>query len=1716
MRKLQKMTAMSILMAILMSYFTVLFTMYEVFAEDLIEKVGFEVYFENAETKQKEYSKTLSMDDEGGLNKFVIDLSVLADGYLRDSKVVFENPNFVIGAIDEKNSSVESVEDNTININQIKTGKSAKIEIPVSFVKKEIAKESDFNNLNKVHFTGTFLDKEGNDILISKDAEIEIKWQKDAFATISSSITKYVPYDVNGEKGLLVEESITTGIENNVLPYVIENISVNAPNVNGYLPFEVKAIGADEFAYENKKINMVKANKIDSEGNVEWQTKYDDFKIIYKYPAEAITDEPQVIKLSGEVVVDAFEDEVRKLQATYSEEPVVEGQISSIVDYSTYSTSSISKGLMYSNYDKVEGKVETVFTSAVSASIGDTTLTDSLEIDVINDQFENGVIVPEYIKTVYVDPENLVSILGYNADINFYVGDQRVAGINEKEGDLINNLFTIDLSQYATSNLRITCSKPINVGDLYFRIDKAIYADLDMVIEKELLEKEKAISTTVNGIARHGDFVFVDQTREGTIELLEPVMKSELVFNKETLSTIGTNENVQIKAILHTDTADCKLYKNPRITIDMPTYIRNMNIKNIEVLYDNELQISSFRVEGYQVIIDMVGTQTNYNIDALAGGTNIIITADLEIDDLTPTQSTDILMTVINEEDILETTTPISAVASQGILMANTAVIDGANYTSTVDNNEVKIATESDAKVITIAGSVVNNYDNLISGVQVLGKIATDNLQIVLDSNVRVTTNANVYYSENSNATRDLNDPTNGWTTSYNNNTTRYLIDIPEVVMGHGDRFDFSYDAIIPANLDYEMETNENYKVYFNNYIEDGFMFADEVESKIVTVGTGTNVVLEVRLTSDVEEGSTVREGQLVGYYAEITNTGRTTAKNVKLGIDCPVREIFTKQVRNDAGELVNQYVDRYDVESVKVGSTNVEYMYYDYEDMTRDWMSGGNSVILSSNDNSLLESIQPGQTIKIPFNIYYGQFKITKQGSLPKVTYVKERGSNGEEIKEEYLVYPTLKDYSINVSVRADDQQLAANANPYNLNFAQGDMKVQMEDSVAKDVLLTKGTKVTYYTAISEMHQSDGTKDVYFEMDLPQGIKAIGIKYDVDNLAEHVQETINGSKVQIRISEFGKYVAKWTDANGTAKQEDSSYKTLVIEVETEVEDDTERNINVYSTVQAVRNYGVTKIQGETIRSNVMEHSIRKVNVTAIHDELANKYVKEGTNAELVFHIINKNKVRIGESKFIFNLPDEYNYDHSYVELKDSVEPNGVEIMGKAAGNYGNRQYTLDLTPLNEEDEYDIKLYVKANKLPDGIKEKQVETYATVTLNAGTSTDTNKVESIVEYDNEKHDSLIYEKDARDVERTIDRQNDYGRGTSSETPGTTTPVTSNSSNIISGLVWNDTNKNGQVDSNERKLSNVPVYLVNKLTNTVIDRGITTQDGTYQFNNIVNGSYIVVFEYNTSKFEITAYKATGVNEGINNDAISGTFELNGTSTKVAYTDTIAITNNNARNVNLGLISKIVSDLKISKEVDSITASNDTGTVKYNYDGANRKLAKREITPSYVDSTTLSIRYVITVTNEGQTTEYVRKIADYLPEGLNFSSELNPSWSSSESGMIINSNMSDTPINPGESKSVELILTMTTSNEKLGVVSNSAEIYESYNEEGAIDRDSNPGNRSNKEDDYSTADIILGIKTGADPIVYILVPFAIIIPLSVGVVFLRRLAIESADNA
>ena len=277
--------------------------------------------------------------------------------------------------------------------------------------------------------------------------------------------------------------------------------------------------------------------------------------------------------------------------------------------------------------------------------------------------------------------------------------------------------------------------------------------------------------------------------------------------------------------------------------------------------------------------------------------------------------------------------------------------------------------------------------------------------------------------------------------------------------------------------------------------------------------------------------------------------------------------------------------------------------------------------------------------------------------------------------------------------------------------------------------------------------------------------------------------------------------------------------------------------------------------------------------------------------------------------------------------------------------------------------------------------------------------------------------------------------------------------------------------------------------------------TNSEGFYAFTKVVSGQYLVIFEYDITAYGITAFEKEGVSNESNSKVIEKTMTIDGKETKVGTTEKIDLTQN-VSGINIGLVPAKKYDMQLDKYVTKITVQN-SKTVSKDYD--NEKLAKQEINGKEVNSTTVIVEYTIRVTNKGDVAGYVKKIADYLSSDYKFSSELNKDWYQDGSDVYCTS-LADTKINPGESKDVKLTVIKQMKESNVGLVNNTAEIVSSYNELGLTDINSTEGNKVKGENDMSSADVIIAIKTGQVVATVMLVITTIII-LTAAVFIIRK---------
>ena len=1609
------------------------------------ENVEFDSYFTN-ETG-KEHSATKIIGDE---NYLYTAINVKNAGYLKNAVITIDDANFEISE-GLNNKQISKVENNKIYFNQIKNGNTIEIAIPIKMPYQEKIALEQFSKENKVKLTATYVDGNGKEKQIEKEIMVSLAWTEEKQAELNMQVAKFIPYDINGNKGLVLQTLLQSYLKNNTLPVKENKIEISVPTINGVKPQEVKvsanttkATNGDEtgvsftqenYTYDsqNSKLTIIVNNDLNENQKVSWKKEaQDEFVVTYIYPETEIASEGVNVTIAANSELKIYEASETNASKTFGGEITLKDQISNLVDFSIITNiESLSKGQLYANYE-AQNKIETEYQETITANVSLANLTDKIILEQKVDNFvtaENTKlpVAQTYYKTISINKNEFDKILGQTGTISFYLGTTEIAKINEETQANEQGKLMVDLSEANINTLRIETSKPIAEGKLNFIILKAIKGETGYT--KAQMASFNSFEVNVTGKAINGETNFVNQELTKEITFTEPTSKAELAIDNSNLSTVVTNENVKITAILKTDTLDCKLYQNPSLQIIMPSYIENINIKNIEVLFDTEnskLTLKSHQIvqnaDGTKaIVITLEGTQTEYTLGEVSKGVNVVITSDITLNKFTSNKQDQIRMIYTNSNVISRSRTietnevavALNVVAPVGVITTSTI----SNYAENAENvtsisGEARTATIpilSETRNANLSMEIINNYNNTIDNISILGRTAFKGnkdiltaadlgttINMPLTSNIAVNnvdaSKVAIYYSENANATKDISLASNAWTLTPANleNVKSYLIVLTDYTMNTADRISFNYTMQIPANLQHNESAYENYVVYFNNNLETGTIQDKQASTKL-GVTTGRGPVIETSMVSNKAETEEVLTGNIIKYTLTVKNTGTETAENVVATISIPYNLIYTQN------DLNTTYNTETGMQELKIELGNIETN----KSISKEILMEVGSIV-STEDTISVELNANVSASNILGNIQTQTIKNTlaRTHFIITPTVLKEREVLREN--DNYTYYMEVLSSDI---YETKQETILTIKLPEEIEYQNVEIKNKVD---REEIDVTASTTKNY---------DKKTRTLTINLDNVDGMnpKAIYLKVKVGTLAENVYD-------------------KQVNIEAIVSAKDARTQSAIIE-----------------PVQ-IGKIGFKVTQS----SNIPE----------------NTHITAGEDLKYIFTIENLSNVDLYNVKITDILPEELRLNHMTITRES----------GNTLNSYEN---TIKTTIQGRE-----KITLEVN----------------VSVNIINETKTISNKATIEY--EGIDTITTSSYKHVIEKF--KTSDFDDGTNGDPSNP-----SSQTKRIMGTIWLDKNANGQRDEDEEKIPNVEMLLFNNETGKLVTdatgntlRTTTDENGAYTFEKINKGKYTVIYLYDTANYSATTYRKENVDASINSDAVDSKITLDGVTRIAAITEEVAITDSNIYNIDLGLVSNPKFDLKLDKTVSKITVQNENGTKVYEFNDS--KLAKKDLNGKEIAGTTIIVEYKIKVTNEGAISGFVKKIADYIPTEMKFTSELNKDWYTSENGVLYNSSLASTIINPGESKEVTLILTKKMTEDNLGLYHNEAEIYEAYNDLGIEDIDSKPGNKLSNEDDTSSADVLITVKTG-EVILFVGLTLTIIITIGSGAYFIKKKVIR-----
>ena len=1558
------------------------------------KNVQFVAYFkDNSGNKISKISKELNSYDM----KLYLELSVEKEGYLENANITLKNSNFVFDTQNQIDG-ISQISEDSLNVDYIGAGETKKFEIKVQAKKNESYNLELLEQETQIELKANYVNSQSSNTEITTTRRVQ--WEQtspyndeNSGVEINQKVITNTNAIYDGQEKRILQLEVENKLNGNEYPVKNTKLELAIPKVNGENPEKVivnsiqrglttkRELTEEDYNYDKvtEKLVINSANEATEENTVEWKQDGED-KYIVTYIFNKV-DNIEEQELNAKIELNLYDSKNTKITAENSIELDQEEKNSIISTEILNAEDEIYKGKLYEEKQRE-------ITENVKINVNCLKVMANIELqEESNKNLET--------KQISINKNNILEILGEEGSIEVLDSntENKITEINkDTEADENGD---IEIKTNDVDAIKIKTSEPQKVGTINIKAIKIIKEEQENKI-KQMQEISYAIvGKNINKV-------------ETKIKLNETQTDAVLEINKDSLNTMQENE-IEAKAILKENSEANDLYKNPTIEIELPEQVEQAEITNINKMYADNFNISKYDIEeknGRKIIrVKLVGEDTKY-VENIICGPTVVLNLKLTLNKLAKTSTEKIKMNYTNEKakgykDNAQTGTEekeIQITSPTGIITTNKIKELNVNTIGEEENKNVKIEVGQEEKQATVEKEVINNTGDKVENVVISGRFATDgkdnNMGVVLASAVGVSgiENAKVYYTEKEDATEDLNDSNNEWTTEASTNAKNYMVTIDK--METTDVANITYKEKIPSSLEYNKNAVETYAITYDENLNGT---SQQVNGTNVNLTTGTGPDLNVTLTAqvggdDIANGDEVKQGEVIKYIAKVTNNGTEDAENVTVKGLVPDGTVYLG--------IVDDYVYNYD-QYYKEQSDKTEY-------------------------GERISKIGVGETKEISYEVRVKNESnvIGKMGTNKITINYNDIVKESNEVKAKYVLG------KIRVTVKCV-QDLSVNINKYDTIKYQIILENMTDENIENLEVLEEHSD---YMKLTKLWQNVITHK------LDDGT----IEEDKDAEEEYKENIVNNDS---------KYYIKTLPARRTIVL-GANYSCGLIK-------DENFALVKYEIIHNNIKYKSNVFYKDATPSEYIE--------VAQTSETEGEYVKTGDSIEYILNIVGYNIEGQEEIRVSDDLPGELSLEKVYIGNKEITDY-----------TYGNDKQLAVKTKIKNGENEKIKIIAKVNYQENLTKD--IEILHKFDLNFGVDFyHTNIIKNILQKN--KHTDPVNPDNPSNPDQPDNPDNPDNPSAEMYT--------------ITGIAWNDENENGIKDENEKLLQNIPVYLYNVKTNKLVANNniYTDASGKYQINNIEKGEYLVLFDYDTSKYKLTTYKVNGVQESKNSDVVVGKMVIDGAEKSYAISDKIVITDRSIANINIGLIELKTVDVKIQKSISRVIAQDSTNTTVYDYNAEN--LAKVELNAKKVAGTTVIVEYEIKVTNVGEVDTYIRKIKDYMPQDMVFKSELNKDWYINGKDLY-SSALSNKKLKAGETATIKLTLTkgMTASN--VGLINNKAEISEIYTEDELKE--------NNVENNIDNAQLIVSIKTGTF-IMYSVIAVLVLALILICVVYIIR---------
>lgn len=818
------------------------------------------------ETNHKNVEFTAELKDASTLT---LSVNVKNEGYF-NGKITIDNSNFKLKS--SESEYVNKVEENKITLNQINAGSNAQFDVVIEPIKDDSFDVDLLTKETSVNLSGIYKDRTEKDIKIkaSRDVKLDYTYNKEDNVANDIELVTNKVVNINNEEKRIIQLSLNMGLKSNEYPIKEINEKVILPDLGDKIPEVVAKSNLNtmtKFDYKFDKKSTIElsfTNEPNTENKINWQKQgtenviltliygsdvnLDDNKIATSENVK-LYDDNELASENAIIISEDVKDDIIQLTSSNAEDTIYKGRLNANLPRGYYTTTTVSVNL---------------------ANIG-------TGINIKENAVEQADVI--YNKT-YISKADFDKILGNDGTI--VITDQKgttITTLTSSSNVDENGNLVVDYGDNKVTSINIKTTKPVAEGNLVINHSKTILPDVSVT-------NVDSLTTIIE--ANYG----TDETIsvENNITLANSTTLTELQANKESLSTVITN-NVEIRATLKSNNENENLFANPQIQIELPDSVEGANITGIDLIYESEMKIKDYYVSGKTIYVSLEGKQTSYKPQDIEGAI-VIINADLTLNRRAATHDSSIIMSLNNNGEVSTNEVPIKVVAPTDMTVIQNIEDLGIETIGQEESEETSLARGAESKELNTNIEIINNNENAMQNVKIVGTFPTkdqnnNNIAASITEGINLTgvEDAKVYYTENENATDDIQDANNGWQETITNgeNVKKYLVEVPR--METGASVAGTYKTTIPSSLEYNQQASQGYEVNYENTVTGT---ESNLKATTINLATGVGPKLETNISATLNgnkltDTSKVKNGEVIKYKIEVSNVGSEDVSNVNV-----------------------------------------------------------------------------------------------------------------------------------------------------------------------------------------------------------------------------------------------------------------------------------------------------------------------------------------------------------------------------------------------------------------------------------------------------------------------------------------------------------------------------------------------------------------------------------------------------------------------------------------------------------------------------------------------------------------------------------------------------------------------------------------------------------------------------------------------------------------